>query len=306
MNNKHEVVKMFLLHSNTELKYILNVQDLHTSMKSCIINTKRCFYGFFLLRLDQIKGDNCLSIFKKMGYGAEYTDFAMLLGGKNREWWTMTPKNYGPVAIQGDHYSTCRASWNTSVGVRPAIKYSTISHFCKNGKQNVSGVTEVEFGEYPCSVDEENDLLFKAYYDKKMILTDKNYKIVNPMVGYEPATHITSYPVYEYNGKKYIKIESAQSQQGNHFTNGNKVKGENRYFLRIEPIVWLVDEEADLAVTKNIVFAGVMFNAWSGYFEYDEFEKSFMKKFLNKTFAEDIKTPEMHIFEEEHSSHKKL
>ena len=261
---------------------------------------------FFLLRLDQIKGDNCLSIFKKMGYGAEYTDFAMLLGGKNREWWTMTPQSYGPVAIQGDHYSTCRAPWDISVCVRPAIKYSTISHLCKNRKQNASGVTEVEFGEYPCSVDEENDSLYKAYYDKKMILTDKNHKIVNPMVGYEPATYITSYPVYEYNGKKYITIESAQSQQGNHFTNGNKVKGQNRYFLRIEPIVWLVDEEADLAVTKNIVFAGVMFNAMSGYYEYDEFEKSFMKKFLNKTFAKDIKTPEMHIFEEEHSSHRKL
>jgi hypothetical protein len=37
MNNKHEVVKMFLLHSNTELKYILNVQDLHTSMKKSMI-----------------------------------------------------------------------------------------------------------------------------------------------------------------------------------------------------------------------------------------------------------------------------
>ena len=72
-----------------------------------------------------------------------------------------------------------------------------------------------------------------------------------------------------------------------------------KYFLRVEPIVWLVDEEADLAITNDIVFAGVKFNAMSGYYSYEEFEESFMKKFLNTTFAENIKTPEMRMFESE-------
>ena len=112
-----------------------------------------------------------------------------------------------------------------------------------------------------------------------MALTGENYRIVNPMIGYAPATYNTSYPVYEYNGRKFRNIESANDQQGKLLANGNKIKGHSLYFLKKEPIVWLVDEEADIAITKDIVFAGVMFNAMSGYYDYEEFEESFRKKY---------------------------
>ena len=262
---------------------------------------------FFLLRLDQIKGDNCLSIFKKMGYSANYTDFAFLLGGKNGEWWTMTPDFYGPIAIGRNNYSKCAASWDSRIGVRPAIKYSTIAQYCKNKTQNASGVTEVEFGEYPSTVvdDNDNDSLIASYYANRIPLTGKVYRIANPVVGYG-QTYVKTYPEFDYKGEKIIEITSSTIETDDLLTNGNNVRRGYPYFLKIEPIVWLVDEEADLVISKNIVFAGVKFNAMSGYYSFEEFDKSFMKRFLNEFFVEDIRTPEILAFDKENGNHKKM
>lgn len=262
---------------------------------------------FFLLRLDQIKGDNCLSIFKKMGYSADYTDFAFLLGGKYGKWWTMTPDYYGPIAIGRNNYSECEASRNIQVGVRPAVKYSAIAQFCKNKRQNAFGVTEVEFGEYPSTVfdDNDNDSLIASYYANRIPLTGKVYRIANPVVGYG-QTDVRTYPEFDYKGGKIIEITSSTIETDDLLTNGNNVRRGYPYFLKIEPIVWLVDEEADLAISKNIVFAGVKFNAMSGYYSFEEFDESFMKRFLNEFFVEDIRTPEMLAFDKENSNRKKM
>ncbi len=262
--------------------------------------------NFFLLRLDQIDGDNCLSIFKKMGYGAKKTDFANLIGGKASDWWTMTPASYGPIAIQGDDYHMCKASWDATVGVRPAIKYSTISHLCKNKKQNDSGVTEVEFGEYPCSMDKDSESLRKAYYfDHKMTPTGKNYRIVNPIIGYGFQTYTISYPEYQYNGKKYIEIESSRTPEDNSLPWTDNGRIPKTYFLNVKPIVWLVDEEADIAISKDIIFSDVKFNPMSGYYKLEDYDDSFMKLFMNEVFAEDIRTPDMPILKE-NNDHKKI
>ncbi len=262
---------------------------------------------FFLLRLDQIKGDNCLSILKKMGYSADYTDFALLLGGKNGKWWTMTPGSYGPIAIGRNNYSRCEPSWESQVGVRPVVKYSAITQFCKNKRQNASGVTEVEFGEYPSTIvdDNDNDSLIALYYTNKIPLTGKGYRIANPIVGYG-QTNVKTYPEFDYKGEKIIEITSSTIETDDLLTNGNNVRPGYPYFLKVEPIVWLVDEEADLAIAKNIVFSGVSFNAMSGYYSLEEFDESFMKRFLNDFFAEDIKTPEMLAFDKVNGNHKKM
>ena len=250
--------------------------------------------NFSFLRLDQIIGEKRLSIFKKMSADALATDFARLLGdARFLEWWTRTPAVYGPEIYCGNNRHRCTANWNLGVGGRPVLKYSSVKHMCKNSTINDYGVTEVEFGEYPKTECEDEDNELSYCFSSGTSFTDKSYTIANARNDNSGRIDSTSYQEFEYKGNRYIPIESSSLGGKKTLTNGKEIKPYRRYFLKVEPIVWLVDEEADIMISKDVVFAGVMFHPVSGYYEYENFETTNIKNFMDNNFANDIKTSEM-------------
>ena len=69
-----------------------------------------------------------------------------------------------------------------------------------------------------------------------------------------------SYLEYEYNGKKYIRFVGDSNCSGETLSNGRVVRKGVPYWVEVEPIKWIIDEKADVALSKKILFAGVIFD----------------------------------------------
>lgn len=255
---------------------------------------------FTFLTKDQVAGDDKLDIMKRSILSCEITDFAFLLGGylerdvdgKNiGTWWL---KNEGE-----DNGFLCIApnerlvddigerSVSSRHGARVAIPYHLIRSDNDCIKKNEFGIQEVEYGEYPqSSVNLRlGNELEKAYSEGLLIETGKKYNINYTPYVYYDHVELNSYPEYKYNGKKYIRCRSENYIEGLLSDHGVCIRGEN-YWIEVEPIVWLVDKKANVAVSKKILFSGVQFLKGSCYDGC--FENTNMKYFLDEYFAHDI------------------
>lgn len=258
-----------------------------------------------LLTEEQIYGKNQLDIIKKYGSKCAITDFAILLGGyvaqdyytsegktlKDRTgwWWTKTPAydNARVVDILGI------SGWNyvdkRNGGARPALTYSTISSITSNGVRGRSEVKEVQYGEYPQTIVDEihSRELERLYNNGALKTTGKKYTtdsvrwqdVDKPFMA---RKHIE----YEYNGNKYIRFVADSNCAGEVLSDGRTIIAGNVYWVKVEPIIWLVDERANIALAKKIIFSGVQFNRKRNY--QGNFEDTNMYWFLNKIFAKDI------------------
>ena len=150
-----------------------------------------------------------IDILKKIGIKSAVTDFSILLGAevssnefinnennlKNRigYWWTRTFEeddrekelcyNNEDILFRKKMYllnddkayyigSYARKAMVNirNIGIRPAIKYSSISQLCKNKKNNEFDILEVEYGEYPQTIVSESfsNILENLYKNKKI------------------------------------------------------------------------------------------------------------------------------------------
>ncbi|MEI3507525.1 MAG: hypothetical protein V8R01_00005 [Bacilli bacterium] len=93
---------------------------------------------------------------------------------------------------------------------------------------------------------------------------------------FSPQEHLE----YEYNGRKYVKVKANSYFDGGLFqlSTGDKYRDGDDVWVAVEPIKWLVDEKADIALSKNIIFAGVQFNRMSNY--TGNFDKTDIKAFI--------------------------
>ena len=259
---------------------------------------------FTFLTQEQCFGHKKLDILKKYGTRCAITDFAILLGGYvdrdyyteegesliNRTgwWWTKTP--YGNNASAVDSIgSLC---WSFVIefigGARPAITYSAISNLVSNRKI-VNDILEVEYGEYPQTIVSEDfsKTLEKAYLNKKINHTRKSYTSVSDIyqdkdMPFQEKTHTE----YEYNGRKYIRFVGDSNRRGKYLSDGRIIEEGNVYWIEVEPIKWLVDEDADIALSKNILFSGVQFKKEGNY--NGDFSTTYIKKFMDTNFSKDI------------------
>lgn len=255
-------------------------------------------------------GHKQLEILKKYGKCAAITDFSILLGGyvSSREftsegnalkdraglWWTKSKANIM------DKYSNCVSSvfghdiffstvLNCDSGARPALAYSSIKSISSNEVVNSIGIKEIEYGEYPQTVVEEDysNELEKAYNNGSIRYTGKKYTTDSERFsdkGFSPRTHIE----YEYKGNKYIRFVGDKAGEGEVLSDGRKIASDNIYWVRVEPIVWLVDEKADIALSKKIIFSGVQFLENISKKYTGDFANTDIKKFMNIYFSKDI------------------
>jgi len=246
---------------------------------------------FTFLTWDQIFGDAQLDILRNYGKKCAISDFSILLGGNSKmNWWTKDAY-MGKVSIvntYGKNY--INYAFDRSCGSRPAAPYSSISKFISNKRIGIEGILEVEYGEYPQDIvsEELSRILENEFKLGNLKKTGKSYTTDSVScqdlnTPFQARTHIE----YEYNGKKYIRFIADSNSEGQVLSNGNVVKiiGDVCW-IEVLPIKWLVDEKANIALSKKILFSGIQF---SKSIEYDgDFYKTDIKEFMDKYFSKEI------------------
>ncbi len=249
------------------------------------------------LTIEQVED---LEILKKYGKKAEPTDFAILLGSyvTSGWWWTKSltdgdnvARVVSPDGCVGSPYG-CEV-WDDVdsrfTGARPAIPYSSIQQVSSNGVIGASGIKEILYGEYPQTIVDENYSreLERAYNNGSLRTTGKNYttdsvRYQDYDTNFRPRAHTE----YEYNGSKYIRFVGDSNCDGEVLSDGRTIQSENTYWVRVEPITWLVDERANIALSKKLIFSGVQFKNRRDY--KGDFDRTDIKQFMDNYFSKEI------------------
>lgn len=105
--------------------------------------------------------------------------------------------------------------------------------------------------------------------------------------GFEPKAH----PVYEYNGEKYIRVKGNSQDkdstkyhpiQKNELSDGQEVESCRFYWVKVEPIKWIVDKSG-WWVSHQILVSGIQYDEL--YRPNGNFKDTNAYQFLNNYFA---------------------
>ena len=264
--------------------------------------------NFTFLTEEQIFGDDQLEILKKYGTTCAITDFSILLGGyhsiglfteegengKNRtgEWWTKTDDGDNDARVV-DEFGDVDYNYvsKRGCGARPALPYSSISSISSNAVRGSFGIKEVDYGEYPQTIVDAafSSELERAYKSGCIRRTGKSYTTDSvDYDDYDTSFKARHHDEYEYLGKKYIRIVGDRNSQNHVLSDGREVEFDEPYWVAVEPITWLVDEKANIALSKRIIFAGVQFSRTRDY--KGNFDKTDIKQFMDRYFSKEIVT----------------
>ena len=266
---------------------------------------------FTFLTKEQCFGDDKLDILKKRGTQSAITDFSILLGayvsdyhidndssleGRTCRYWTKSDDEDNDACVvdnNGDMNSFCIEFRH--IGARPALSFSEISSIPTNGeggKRARDGILEVEYGYYPqkAVAKDMQERLERAYKNRTISRTKNSYTTDSARYDdYDTSFQPQAHQEYEYNGKRYVRVNANSYYYGDYFTlsNGEKYKDEDSVWLEVSPVKWIVDEEAHIMITEKIIFAGVQFNKESNY-HTEDFDKTDIKIFMDRDLARDL------------------
>lgn len=270
--------------------------------------------NFTFLTEEQYFGSDKLDIFTlwKRGTKAAITDFSILLGarvsdydhvngdtsleGRTGMYWTKSDDGPNDARMVNFHG---RSKFNSvlmrNVGARPALPFSSISSIPTNGesgKRARKGVLEVEYGYYPQKAEskEMQDILERAYKSGRLTKTGNSYTTDSRNYhNYFRLFKAKTHEEYEFNGKRYVRVEANSSYDGSKFTlsNGEEYKDGDNVWVEVLPVKWLVDKKFRMMITEKLIFSGVQFNCTRDYHTKD-FDKTDIKKFMDDYFARDL------------------
>ena len=266
---------------------------------------------FTFLTEEQIFGSNQIDVIKKRGTKAAISDFSVLLGGwvsdyhvdsdsslKGRTgyYWTKSDDGDNDARAVYDYGTRNYSSVNKrNGGARPALPFSSISNIPTNGesgKRARDGVLEVEYGYYPQKAVSRDmqERLERAYRSSSISKTGNSYTTDSVAYDdYDTAFQPQTHQEYEYNGKRYVRVEANSYYDGNNFTlsNGEQYRDGDNVWVEVEPVKWLVDERARMMITENLIFAGVQFNKERNY-KTRNFDRTDIKTFMDKYLSRDL------------------
>ena len=266
---------------------------------------------FTFLTEEQIFGSNQIDVIKKRGTKAAISDFSVLLGGwvsdyhvdsdsslKGRTgyYWTKSDDGDNDArAVYADGLRNCYDVDKRDGGARPALPFSSISNIPTNGesgKRARDGVLEVEYGYYPQKAVSRDmqERLERAYRSSSISKTGNSYTTDSVAYDdYDTAFQPQTHQEYEYNGKRYVRVEANSYYDGNNFTlsNGEQYRDGDNVWVEVEPVKWLVDERARMMITENLIFAGVQFNKERNY-KTRNFDRTDIKTFMDKYLSRDL------------------
>ena len=266
---------------------------------------------FTFLTEEQIFGSNQIDVIKKRGTKAAISDFSVLLGGwvsdyhvdndsslegRTGYYWTKSDDGDNDArVVRGLGHRDCSGVRSRSGGARPVLPFSSISNIPTNGesgKRARDGVLEVEYGYYPQKAVSRDmqERLEQAYRRGNISKTRNTYTTDSEKYdAYSRPFKAKTHEEYEYNGKRYVRVEANSYYDGNNFTlsNGEQYRDGDNVWVEVEPVKWLVDERARMMITENLIFAGVQFNKERNYHTRD-FDRTDIKTFMDRYLSRDL------------------
>lgn len=268
-----------------------------------------------ILQENQIVGVNKIDVLKILGNKCAITDFAILLGGdvfdnkveydntlKGRTGFYYVKLNdsdyyYDPKCIlvidESGNYYEIENCLSRNACIRPILSFSNIHDYGVINQQKTSGILEIEYGEYPQYVvdNDLNEKLEKLLWSGDLTITGKNY--TTDSVHYydgkqnmNPIKHIE----YEFEGRKYIRLLGDENGKSSIISNGLRIEIGKPYWIEVSPIKWLVDDVSKLLVSKNLLLSGIRICSFDKVLkEIYWYKKSDVAYFLNNYFINEIK-----------------
>lgn len=272
-------------------------------------------YELTLLTEGQVWGNDSerqLDVLKKYGTKSAITDLVVLTGGyiddscsfmapdddtlTGRTGWTWTQSSYGDGDVRDVYEDGCRF-WDYSClrsgAVRPALLSSSLIHnISPNRVRGYNGTFEVEFGEYPQNAADSRmqDELERAYNRGAVRTTGKDYTFDSRKYDdYDYSISPVSYNELEYQGEKYIRIKANSAFVGRSFklSNGIECVDGNFFWVKVEPVKWLIDENTGTLVSKKGLVSGIRFNTKDRRYDGD-FSRTEMKSYLDTYMSKDM------------------
>ena len=266
---------------------------------------------FTFLTEEQYFGDDKLDILEKRGTKAAITDFSILLGayvsdyhidndssleGRTGYYWTKSDDGDNDARVV--RASGSRNFLNVltrSGGARPALPFSSISSIPTNGesgKRARDGILEVEYGYYPQKAVSRDmqERLERAYRSGNISKTRNSYTTDSRRYNaYNEKFAPKQHEEYEYNGKRYVRVEANSDFGSNTFTlsNGENYRDGDNVWVEVSPVKWLVDERAKVMITDKLIFSGVQFNHTRNYHTRD-FDRTDIKTFMDRYLSRDL------------------
>ena len=264
---------------------------------------------FTFLTEEQCFGADKLDIFEKRGTKAAITDFSVLLGGgvsdehvnndsslegRTGYYWTKTDDGESYARVVNDFgdrdYNYVSSRYG---GARPALPFSSISSIPTNGesgKRARDGILEVEYGYYPQKAVSRDmqERLERAYRSGSISKTRNTYTTDSRKYdAYDEKFLAKQHEEYEYNGKRYVRIEVNSGKSQYTLSNGENYRDGDNVWVEVSPVKWLVDERAKVMLTDKLIFSGVQFNHTRDYHTRD-FDKTDIKTFMDRYLSRDL------------------
>ena len=267
---------------------------------------------FTFLTQEQYFGSDKLEILEKRGTKAAITDFSILLGayvsnnihiendnsleGRTGYYWTKSYNGRNDARVvtaagSGDYDPVN----GRNGGARPALPFSSISSIPTNGesgKRARDGILEVEYGYYPQKAVSKDmqERLERAYRSGSISRTRNSYTTDSRKYdAYNKKFLAKQHKEYEYNGKRYVRVEANSYYDGGDFTlsNGEQYRDGDDVWVEVLPVKWLVDEKSRMMITEKLIFAGVQFNKERNYHTRD-FDRTDIKTFMDRYLSRDL------------------
>lgn len=252
-----------------------------------------------------------LKVLEEYGTESTITDLAIITGAdfKNNEnrfdyestkkrghTWTMTKYGLNEARVI-DH----RGNKNTkyvklgSGVIRPVLILSPEMNIAIQEKQEQkNGTVEVEFGEYPQDVvDQQIDYLLEYEYQQNNLKTSgKTYTFnARKWDDFDEPFLPIKYEEYKYKGKKYIRVKANAALNSNkHYepfslSNKKNYRNEDHIWIEVKPITWLYDKQEKLLISQKGLLAGIRFNSekYNG-----DFSKTELKEYMDTYMKKDI------------------
>lgn len=250
-----------------------------------------------LLTVNETFEDGKLDIIKEMGTKAKATDFAIATG----VWVPNLEDRFAPYYLKDPYEGFARAvsssgkkDWNIAYrrlgGVRPALKFSSIDEINSNGVR--VGENKLKLGVYVDNAllkDDQNDwtnALSSGTLRECGKYTIDSVKYTDYDIPYSPI----DVPIYEYNGKRAIRIKVNSSFDGNTFklSNGESYKDGDYVWFEVKDKIWHLDEKNLMAISEEVILGGIQFNEENNYHNVEDFPNTNIGKYLNDVFLPEL------------------
>lgn len=260
------------------------------------------------LSIEQIFGEKRLEIIKHYGTRCAITDFAILLDGfvlnnyhilggyslKERTGSWMTKSSYNDdYSYIVDHrgYKDYSNNLKRQNGIRPVLLCNFIYDYLNEFKSITDSIIEFEYGEYPQTVvSEKCSRELEIMYNlgilettNKFYTTDTTRTDVNSSARFMARDHVE----YEYNSEKFIRVVTQNSYcNGKLLSDGRIIHPKNVYWIRVEPITWIMDLNDNIILSKNILLSGLQYNSYDNI--NHNFDDNSIHHFMNTKLIKDI------------------